>query len=71
MNKKHHHKQGRIRHFWRLWQETVQLMFGVPNYDRYVAQQRRHNVKTPVMTYRQFQDYCQKRHLSGKGSRCC
>ncbi len=62
---------NRIKRFWRLWIETTHLMVGLPDYQRYVAQQRRHNAGTPVMTEKQFIDYCQKRRLGGKGSRGC
>ena len=60
-----------IRRLRRLWVETTHLMVGMPDYQRYVAQQRRHNANTPIMTEKQFIDYCQKRRLGGKGSRGC
>ena len=61
----------RIRHYLGLLRQTGSLMVGIPDYDNYVAQQRRHNPHAPVMTQRQFLDYCHKRRCAGKGSRCC
>lgn len=56
----------------RWFKQTCYLMVGVHDYDYYVAQQRKHNPHTPVMTKRQFLDYCQNKRLQGKGgSRCC
>ena len=63
--------QNRIKHYWRLWIETTHLMVGLPDYQRYVARQRRHNANAPVMSEKQVIDYCQKRRLGGKGSRGC
>ena len=57
--------------WWRLAAETGRLMVGVPNYERYVAQRRRHNPQAPVMTEQQFVRYCaEKRHNSGSGKWC-
>ena len=36
--------------------QTARLMVGIPDYDNYVAQQRRHNPNAPVMNQRQFLD---------------
>lgn len=62
---------ARWRYFWNLLRQTGSLMVGIPDYDRYVAQTRRHNPHAPVMTQREFLDYCHKRRCEGKGSRCC
>ncbi len=50
---------------------TANLMVGVPDYENYVAQQRKHNPNAPVMTELQFQDYCRKRRCGANGGRCC
>ena len=62
----------RLRRHGRLWRDAARLMVGIPDYDNYVAQQRRHNPNAPVMNQRQFLDYCHKRRCGGgNGSRCC
>ncbi|WP_416192151.1 YbdD/YjiX family protein [Neisseria sp. CCUG12390] len=50
---------------------TADLMAGMPDYENYVARQRRHNPDAPVMTKLQFQDYCSKRRCGSNGGRCC
>nr|WP_255358761.1 CstA-like transporter-associated (seleno)protein [Snodgrassella sp. CFCC 13594] len=61
-----------MQHWLSLLRQTSHLMVGVPDYDNYVSQQRRHNPHAPVMSKRQFLDYCENRRLNGKGgSRCC
>ena len=47
--------------WWKTAKLTANLMAGVPDYENYVAQQRKHNPNAPVMTELQFQDYCRKR----------
>ncbi|OSI18779.1 hypothetical protein BWD09_00515 [Neisseria dentiae] len=42
-------------------------MAGIPDYDYYVMQQRRHNSAAPVMTESEFLDYCHNR----RNGRCC
>ncbi|MDO5687648.1 MAG: YbdD/YjiX family protein [Neisseria sp.] len=62
---------GSLKKAWRTACATGRLMVGVHDYDNYVAQTRRHNPHAPVMSKRQFYDYCHKRRLGGSGSRCC
>ena len=62
------HKLAKI---WKTAKLTASLMAGVPDYENYVAQQRRHNPTAPVMSERQFQDYCRKRRCGANGGRCC
>ncbi|UOP04634.1 YbdD/YjiX family protein [Conchiformibius kuhniae] len=50
---------------------TADLMAGMPDYESYVARQRRHNPNAPVMSEQQFQDYCSKRRCGAGGGRCC
>lgn len=58
----------RIKRAWKTARLTANLMVGVPDYENYVAQQRKHNPNAPVMTELQFQDYCRKRRC---GANCC
>ncbi|ATD65572.1 YbdD/YjiX family protein [Neisseria weixii] len=60
----------RIRRALETARRTANLMAGMPDYENYVARQRRHNPNAPVMTKLQFQDYCSKRRC-GSGGRCC
>ncbi|MBP6345786.1 YbdD/YjiX family protein [Neisseriaceae bacterium CLB008] len=63
--------KAKLGRWWRLASDTGRLMVGVPNYERYVAQRRRHNPQAPVMTEQQFVRYCaERRHNSGSG-KCC
>nr|WP_037585979.1 YbdD/YjiX family protein [Stenoxybacter acetivorans] len=61
----------RLLRIWTLLRQTGSLMVGVADYDHYVKWQRRHNANAPVMSQRQFLDYCHNRRSGGKGSRCC
>nr|WP_284675792.1 YbdD/YjiX family protein [Neisseria subflava] len=65
----------RVKHklasWWKTIKLTANLMAGVPDYENYVARQRKHNPNAPVMTELQFQDYCRKRRCGGNGGRCC
>ena len=61
----------RIKRAWTPARLTANLMVGVPDYENYVAQQRKHNPNAPVMTELQFQDYCRKRRCGANGGRCC
>ena len=45
-------------------------MAGIPDYDNYVAQQRKHNAAAPVMSKLEFLDYCHNRR-NGNGRCCC
>ncbi|MFS6938225.1 YbdD/YjiX family protein [Neisseria animaloris] len=60
-----------IRRVWKTARLTANLMVGVPDYENYVARQRKHNPNAPVMTKLQFQDYCSKRRSGSNGGRCC
>ena len=61
----------RIKRAWKTARLTANLMVGVPDYENYVAQQRKHTPNAPVMTELQFQDYCRKRRCGANGGRCC
>ena len=49
---------GRLKKAYRNACIAANYMAGIPDYDRYVAQQRKHNPNAPVMTRSQFVDYC-------------
>ncbi|WP_159991875.1 CstA-like transporter-associated (seleno)protein [Pelistega ratti] len=51
---------------------TMNLMAGIPDYDNYVAQQRKYNPDAPVMNKKEFLEYISKRRCScaGRGG-CC
>ncbi|WP_394791188.1 YbdD/YjiX family protein [Rhodoferax sp.] len=53
--------------------QTARLMVGVPNYDTYVAHQRREHPDQPVMDYEAFFRERQEARYGGKGriGRCC
>ena len=51
----------KLASWWKTIKLTANLMAGVPDYENYVARQRKHNPNAPVMTELQFQDYCRKR----------
>ncbi len=61
----------RIKRVWKTARLTAGLMAGMPDYQNYVARQRKHNPNAPVMTELQFQDYCSKRRSGANGGRCC
>ncbi|OSI10558.1 YbdD/YjiX family protein [Neisseria canis] len=61
----------RIRKLWKSARVAANLMAGVPDYENYVARQRKHNPNAPVMTELQFQDYCSKRRCGSNGGKCC
>ncbi|KPN70650.1 YbdD/YjiX family protein [Neisseria sp. 83E34] len=61
----------RIRKLWKNTRMAANLMAGVPDYENYVARQRKHNPNAPVMTELQFQDYCSKRRCGSNGGKCC
>jgi len=61
----------KLASWWKTIKLTANLMAGVPDYENYVARQRKHNPNAPVMTELQFQDYCRKRRCGGNGGRCC
>ena len=61
----------RLKQAWKTARLTANLMAGVPDYENYVARQRKHNPNAPVMTELQFQGYCSKRRCGGSGGRCC
>ncbi|EGZ44646.1 YbdD/YjiX family protein [Neisseria wadsworthii] len=61
----------RIRKLWKSTRVAANLMAGVPDYENYVARQRKHNPNAPVMTELQFQDYCSKRRCGSNGGKCC
>lgn len=48
---------------------AANYMVGVPDYDRYVAIQRKHNPNAPVMSKLEFLDYC--RIKCNSNGRCC
>lgn len=58
---------GRLKKAHKSFCVAANYMAGIPDYDRYVAQQRKYNPNTPVMTRAQFIEYC--RIKSGGG--CC
>ena len=53
--------------------QTARLMVGVPNYDTYVAHQRREHPDQPVRGYEAFFRERQEARYGGKGriGRCC
>ena len=57
----------KLASWWKTIKLTANLMAGVPDYENYVARQRKHNPNAPVMTELQFQDYCRKRRCGGNG----
>ena len=61
----------KLASWWKTIKLTANLMAGVPDYENYVARQRKHNPNAPVMTELQFQDYGRKRRCGGNGGRCC
>lgn len=61
----------RIKLAWKKTRHAAGLIAGMPDYQNYVAQQRKHNPNAPVMTELQFQDYCSKRRSGSSGGRCC
>lgn len=61
----------RLWQWWKTARLAANLMVGVPDYENYVARQRKHNPNAPVMTLLQFQDYCSKRRCGANGGRCC
>lgn len=61
----------KLKKAWKTFKLTANLMAGVPDYDNYVATQRKHNPNAPVMSKLQFQDYCRKRRCGANGGRCC
>ena len=54
----------KLASWWKTIKLTANLMAGVPDYENYVARQRKHNPNAPVMTELQFQDYCRLKILS-------
>ncbi|QEY24224.1 CstA-like transporter-associated (seleno)protein [Neisseria animalis] len=62
-----HKYSGRLKQWLQNARIAANYMAGFPDYDRYVAQQRKHNPDTPVMTKVQFLDYCQNK----RGGGCC
>ncbi|ENV5721198.1 putative selenoprotein, partial [Neisseria gonorrhoeae] len=40
----------KLASWWKTIKLTANLMAGVPDYENYVAQQRKHNPNAPVMT---------------------
>lgn len=69
------HRQVNMKYkltkWWKTIKLTANLMVGVPDYQNYVKQQRKHNPNAPVMTEQQFQDYCHQRRSGSRGGRCC
>lgn len=61
----------KLARWWKTARLTASLMAGVPDYQNYVARQRRHNPDAPVMTEQQFLDYCSKRRCGSNGGKCC
>ncbi|MCP1659944.1 YbdD/YjiX family protein [Neisseria perflava] len=61
----------RLKRIWQTARLSANLMAGVPDYDNYVAQQRKHNPNAPVMSKLQFLDYCSKRRSGSGGGKCC
>jgi len=53
--------------------QTARLMVGVPNYNTYVAHQRREHPDQPVMAYEAFFRERQEARYGGNGrvGRCC
>ncbi len=53
--------------------QTARLMVGLPNYDTYVAHQRREHPDRPVMDYEAFFRERQQARYGGNGrvGRCC
>lgn len=52
--------------------ETLRLMVGVPDYQRYVAHCQAHHPERPVLTEAEFIAERQQARYGGRGnSRCC
>lgn len=60
---------GRLKKAYKNAVIAANYMAGIPDYDRYVATQRKHNPNAPVMTKVEFLDYC--RVKSNGNGRCC
>lgn len=60
---------GRLKKAYKNACIAANYMAGIPDYDRYVATQRKHNPNAPVMSKVEFIDYC--RLNSNKNGRCC
>ncbi|UOO82584.1 putative selenoprotein [Uruburuella testudinis] len=61
--------KGRLKNWYTSLRIFAYYMAGIPDYDNYVARQRRYNAQAPVMSRLEFLDYCQQRR-NGSG-RCC
>ncbi|MCP1772210.1 uncharacterized short protein YbdD (DUF466 family) [Neisseria perflava] len=60
---------GRLKKAYKNACIAANYMAGIPDYDRYVAQQRKHNPNAPVMSKVDFVNYCYSKN-NGSG-RCC
>jgi uncharacterized short protein YbdD (DUF466 family) len=59
---------------WRRVRETLRLMVGIPDYERYVAHRHACHTGLPVMSYEEFfRERQASRYASGsgRGFRCC
>jgi uncharacterized short protein YbdD (DUF466 family) len=64
----------KIRLFLKRCRETLHLMVGLPDYDRFVAHRRAHHPGEPVPTYAEFFRERQDRRYGtkdGRTPRCC
>jgi uncharacterized short protein YbdD (DUF466 family) len=46
-------------------------IFGIPDYDRYVAHAERHHPGEPLLSEREFHARAIDRRYSRRGARCC
>lgn len=60
-----------LRAFWRSAVQMGRLIIGVPDYDTYVAHQRRFHPERAPMTYEAFFNERQAARYRGGGGRCC
>ncbi|MDO4227519.1 CstA-like transporter-associated (seleno)protein [Neisseria sp.] len=58
---------GRLKTLCKKVRVFAYYMAGIPDYNYYVMQQRRHNPAAPVMTELEFLDYCHNR----RNGHCC
>lgn len=60
-----------LRAFWRGAVQMGRLIIGVPDYDTYVAHQRRFHPERTPMTYEAFFNERQAARYKAGGGRCC
>ncbi|MBS4171846.1 YbdD/YjiX family protein [Bacillus sp. FJAT-49736] len=51
---------------------NIKIIFGLPNYDQYVAHRKRKHPNEPIMSEKEYYMYALKeKYESGKVNRCC